>query len=64
MKDDMKEALYEQDVGGSDFHTNIILEVIKDSKKRMLSNINTPSGVVSEIDSSGGLLYIRTKIFL
>ena len=56
----MHEALDEIGVGGSEFHTNIILEVIKSNEQRILTGINTPSGA-SETDNIGGILCIRNE---
>ncbi len=60
----MKDALDERGVGGSEFHTNSILEAIKNSETRMLNSVlNTcpllisedNSGIVSIIDEDSAL---------
>ena len=42
IKSDMKDALDERGVGGSEYHTNAILETIKEGEARMLSTVNRP----------------------
>ena len=55
MKTDTKDALDERGVGGNEFHTNSILEAIKQSKTRMLCSVQFPALPPSEIDNSGTL---------
>lgn len=54
----MKDALDKRGVGGRKFHTNSILEAIKDSEIRMLSRVTDVTGplLVSEDDSEIGTI--------
>ena len=54
IKSDMKDALDERGVGSSEFHTNSILEAIKESETRMLSTVSSATcpSLISE-DNSG-----------
>ena len=48
IKGDMKDALDERGVGGSEYHTNSILEAIKQSETRMLSSVSQSPSISSE----------------
>ena len=53
IKSDMKDALDERGVGGSEFHTNSILEAIKKSETRMLSSVSNPCPSLMSEDNGG-----------
>ena len=60
IKSDMKDALDERGVGGSEYHTNSILEAIKESEARMLSGVNG-TGPPSLVSENGGTLLITDE---
>ena len=43
MKEDLNAALDERGIGGSEYHTNNILNAIADSERRMLSTLDLPT---------------------
>ena len=59
IKSDMKDALDERGVGGSEFHTNSILEAIKNSEARMLSSVSIPCPLLTSEDNSGILSIVN-----
>ena len=62
IKDDMKDALDERGVGGSEFHTNTILEAIKKSEVSMLHRLHqSQSSLESSEDNNTAELLIENE---
>ena len=60
IRTDMKDALDERGVGGSEYHTNSILQAIKESEARMLSTVNGPREL-SPVSENSGMLLIQDE---
>ena len=59
IKSDMKDALDERGVGGSEFHTNSILEAIKNSETRMLNSVSNTCPLLISEDNCGILSIVN-----